>query len=178
MSGGSDYFPPSCVYHCHRLPQPITSQEPTALQYPENNFMVRPHKTQHNPKHTSREPHDQVEAPTEVHTQLSSISLHKDQSMGSVFSSDDRFSDETPTDASIARRRSMRHVATLAPIPEALDESSSQPDLETMNSQSGAGLSAKPQLAPKHSARQQKSCLLYTSPSPRDGLLSRMPSSA
>ena len=26
--------------------------------------------------------------------------------------------------------------------------------------------------------RQQSSCLLYTSPSPRDGLLSRMPSSA
>ena len=25
---------------------------------------------------------------------------------------------------------------------------------------------------------QEKSCLLYTSPSPRDGLLSRMPSSA
>ena len=26
--------------------------------------------------------------------------------------------------------------------------------------------------------RQEKDCLLYTSPSPRDGLLSRMPSSA
>ena len=30
----------------------------------------------------------------------------------------------------------------------------------------------------KHKTAFNKSCLLYTSPSPRDGLLSRMPSSA
>ena len=30
----------------------------------------------------------------------------------------------------------------------------------------------------KDDIRQHESCLLYTSPSPRDGLLSRMPSSA
>ena len=41
-----------------------------------------------------------------------------------------------------------------------------------------------PKLLPKERAKflrligQQLSCLLYTSPSPRDGLLSRMPSSA
>ena len=31
---------------------------------------------------------------------------------------------------------------------------------------------------PKHELAYYKCCLLYTSPSPRDGLLSRMPSSA
>ena len=30
----------------------------------------------------------------------------------------------------------------------------------------------------RHLGRRRKNCLLYTSPSPRDGLLSRMPSSA
>ena len=30
----------------------------------------------------------------------------------------------------------------------------------------------------EHRAKLQQYCLLYTSPSPRDGLLSRMPSSA
>ena len=33
-------------------------------------------------------------------------------------------------------------------------------------------------LRQRHEARNRKRCLLYTSPSPRDGLLSRMPSSA
>ena len=33
-------------------------------------------------------------------------------------------------------------------------------------------------LLPKDNAERLKLCLLYTSPSPRDGLLSRMPSSA
>ena len=34
------------------------------------------------------------------------------------------------------------------------------------------------QLMPETQAAQTEICLLYTSPSPRDGLLSRMPSSA
>ena len=33
-------------------------------------------------------------------------------------------------------------------------------------------------LADRAEARKERNCLLYTSPSPRDGLLSRMPSSA
>ena len=36
----------------------------------------------------------------------------------------------------------------------------------------------QPVLEMKHPADNKWSCLLYTSPSPRDGLLSRMPSSA
>ena len=35
-----------------------------------------------------------------------------------------------------------------------------------------------PQLEPKPAPEDPQACLLYTSPSPRDGLLSRMPSSA
>ena len=35
-----------------------------------------------------------------------------------------------------------------------------------------------PKCVPAAKARSMSSCLLYTSPSPRDGLLSRMPSSA
>ena len=42
-----------------------------------------------------------------------------------------------------------------------------------------AALEALPELIAKGgSARKIRICLLYTSPSPRDGLLSRMPSSA
>ena len=37
---------------------------------------------------------------------------------------------------------------------------------------------AREQMPVKHAALQATCCLLYTSPSPRDGLLSRMPSSA
>ena len=40
------------------------------------------------------------------------------------------------------------------------------------------GAPKKVQGAPTVSAKRDKVCLLYTSPSPRDGLLSRMPSSA
>ena len=36
----------------------------------------------------------------------------------------------------------------------------------------------KENLAEKNKTEQSTDCLLYTSPSPRDGLLSRMPSSA
>ena len=36
----------------------------------------------------------------------------------------------------------------------------------------------KKALTPKKQTTKRKTCLLYTSPSPRDGLLSRMPSSA
>ena len=36
---------------------------------------------------------------------------------------------------------------------------------------------ARGEIAP-HAQAWEKACLLYTSPSPRDGLLSRMPSSA
>ena len=36
----------------------------------------------------------------------------------------------------------------------------------------------QPQLEPKPFVADPQGCLLYTSPSPRDGLLSRMPSSA
>ena len=37
---------------------------------------------------------------------------------------------------------------------------------------------AKKIIAQGHTVHVQSGCLLYTSPSPRDGLLSRMPSSA
>ena len=42
----------------------------------------------------------------------------------------------------------------------------------------GPGLSVLPRLAPNPARGPSTICLLYTSPSPRDGLLSRMPSSA
>ena len=41
-----------------------------------------------------------------------------------------------------------------------------------------AGVDPAPSLAEGVSSEQMPACLLYTSPSPRDGLLSRMPSSA
>eukprot|EP01016_Furgasonia_blochmanni_P040398 TRINITY_DN5154_c0_g1_i6.p1 TRINITY_DN5154_c0_g1~~TRINITY_DN5154_c0_g1_i6.p1 ORF type:complete len:130 (-),score=25.67 TRINITY_DN5154_c0_g1_i6:38-427(-) len=41
-----------------------------------------------------------------------------------------------------------------------------------------SGKLKKKELATLHSIKKSKDCLLYTSPSPRDGLLSRMPSSA
>ena len=37
---------------------------------------------------------------------------------------------------------------------------------------------SKKKASPKKAETAPKTCLLYTSPSPRDGLLSRMPSSA
>ena len=44
----------------------------------------------------------------------------------------------------------------------------------------GAGTILKENMTPEleHAYRTTLACLLYTSPSPRDGLLSRMPSSA
>ena len=36
----------------------------------------------------------------------------------------------------------------------------------------------KPEVEEESEEEEEKNCLLYTSPSPRDGLLSRMPSSA
>ena len=44
--------------------------------------------------------------------------------------------------------------------------------------QTGTGKTAAFGLPILHHLSMEKSCLLYTSPSPRDGLLSRMPSSA
>ena len=41
-----------------------------------------------------------------------------------------------------------------------------------------AGLTSEPLMIVSNSKTNIKTCLLYTSPSPRDGLLSRMPSSA
>src|SRR5665647_3789232 len=69
------------------------------------------------------------------------------------------------------------------------------PGLETVDDVSGVGLSGEhddrnPGVGPdppadgdavearQHEIEQHQVCLLYTSPSPRDGLLSRMPSSA
>ena len=42
----------------------------------------------------------------------------------------------------------------------------------------GLGIDSKNNLVIFHRSGQNWTCLLYTSPSPRDGLLSRMPSSA
>ena len=47
----------------------------------------------------------------------------------------------------------------------------------TASLSTGKGTSCGP-LVCNHSSRPASTCLLYTSPSPRDGLLSRMPSSA
>ena len=51
---------------------------------------------------------------------------------------------------------------------------------EVVSSRKSAGLSLEPELYDFDDTRAHyiKICLLYTSPSPRDGLLSRMPSSA
>ena len=46
------------------------------------------------------------------------------------------------------------------------------------NEQSGGEEEQKVEPVVSKQAQQLKDCLLYTSPSPRDGLLSRMPSSA
>ena len=42
----------------------------------------------------------------------------------------------------------------------------------------GLTITSFPEFVAQHSTAKTKICLLYTSPSPRDGLLSRMPSSA
>ena len=51
------------------------------------------------------------------------------------------------------------------------------PNLKDQISQGNLSLLAKRQINHPHFVKMQ-GCLLYTSPSPRDGLLSRMPSSA
>ena len=79
-------------------------------------------------------------------------------------------------------RRALQNVEIIPADPAPPQETSQQPQKK----QQGVGLDLVPTLAassevqrsPDETRNQPKPCLLYTSPSPRDGLLSRMPSSA
>ena len=56
---------------------------------------------------------------------------------------------------------------------ETKEDSSPAPQAEETREEKAEGSDAQPE-----AQQEDKPCLLYTSPSPRDGLLSRMPSSA
>ena len=97
--------------------------------------------------------------------------MHAADGWGAVFEQDPGFSVAPPsTLAAVAAARGVVVVRGLDVSPEELSA--------LVNHGVGPGGKRRPARRFRRRARRARDCLLYTSPSPRDGLLSRMPSSA